>query len=92
MLIRSSARQSVLLTIISRIRKYSRIETAPNPVVAVDNNAMRVGLQEIVIKNDRPLGIIYFSMTVRHESTIGSLPTNVLVGEGLEGVWELSIK
>jgi hypothetical protein len=82
-------RWDILLAIISRICEYTRIETAPNPITAVNHNAMDIGLQEFVIENDCPLGVIQFSVTMRHEWTVWPLPTNALCRKGLEGVREL---
>jgi hypothetical protein len=50
---------------------------------------MNVGLQEFVVKNDRPLSVIEFSVTMGHVGVIQSLPSNPLCHKGLEGVWEL---
>jgi hypothetical protein len=60
-----------------------------NPITAVDHKTMGVSLHEFVVKDDRPLGVEDFSITVCHERVTGSFPTKVVRREGLEGVWQL---
>ena len=57
-----------------------RIETEPNPVTTVDHNTVTVNvrIQEFVIKDDRPLSMIEFSVTMRHECAVRPLPANAL--------------
>ena len=50
---------------------------------------MGVSLHELVVKDDRPLSVEDFSITVCHERGTGSFPTKVVGREGLEGVWQL---
>jgi len=61
------------------------IETVPTPITTINHNVMNVRLQEFVIKNDRPLSMIEFPVTMCHERIVRP-STNALCRKGLEGV------
>lgn len=61
----------VLLGIIGRISEYSGIKSTQNPITALDNDAMRVGLHKFVVEKYLPLGVKYLAAAVRHKGFTG---------------------
>ena len=78
--------------IICGIRKHTRIETPRDVVTALYNNSVAICIQEFIIKDYHPLGLVHFLMTVCHESTVGSLTTSVFHREGFEAIRELLLE
>lgn len=62
-------------------------EKAP-PIATVNHNTVNVCLQGFVIKNDRPLSMIEFSIATSYERAVSSwsLPANVVRRKGSGGV------
>ena len=78
--------------VICRIGKNTKIEASPDRVAAVDHNTVDIGMQEFIIEKDGPLSVEDFSMTMRHEGTVGTLSTKAISSKCIEGIWELSSK
>jgi hypothetical protein len=64
----------------------------PNAITAYNHDSMLIRFQEFIIKDDLPLSVIDFSMTMGHECSVWALSTQVLCGEGFKCIWELSFK
>jgi len=58
-------------------------------ITALDYNSMLVCFNEFVIKNDRPLGMVYFMVTMGNKGGIRPFAPNVFCRKGLEGIGEL---
>jgi hypothetical protein len=82
----------LLLLVVCRKGKYTRVETTPDGITALNCHSVLICFQELIIKDDRPLSVVDFLMAMGHKSAIGSFPANVLCCKGLEGVRELSLK
>jgi len=52
---------------------------------------MLVCFNEFVVKNDRPLGMIHFTVTMGNKGGIRPFAPNVFRHKGLEGIGELKI-
>jgi hypothetical protein len=68
------------------------VKTTPKAIAALDHNSVLVGFQKFIIKDDSPLSVIKFSMTMGHECTVWALPTKMLCGEGFKCIWKLSFE
>jgi len=88
----SSGKLALLLLIVCRICEYTRVKTPPNVVTALDSHSVLIRFQEFIVKNNRPLCMVDFSVAMRHECTVGPLAANLLCCESFEGIWELSFK
>ena len=64
----------------------------PNGITTLDHSSMLIGFQEFIIKDDRPLSVKYFPLTMGHEYGVWALSTQMLRGESLECIRELSFK
>ena len=64
----------------------------PNGITTLDDSSVLVCFQEFIIKNDRPLSVIDFLLTMGHEYRVWALSTKMLHGKGFECIWELSFK
>jgi hypothetical protein len=82
----------LLLLVVLRICKYMRVKATSNAIATHNNDSMLKSFQEFIIKDDLPLSIIDFSMTMGHECSVWALSTQVLSGEGFKCIWELSFK
>ena len=60
-----------------------------NAIATLNHNSMLICFQEFIIKNDCPLSMIEFSMTMGHEHVVWTLSTKMLCGEGFKCIWEL---
>jgi len=69
-----------------------RVKATPDAITALNHNSVLVCFKKFIIKDDRPLGVIDFSMTMGHENTVWALATKILCGEGFKCIWELSFK
>ena len=63
-----------------------------NVIATVYHNSMLVCFQEFIIKDDCPLSVIDFSMTMGHECAAWAFSTQVLRGECFKCIWKLSVK
>jgi hypothetical protein len=88
----SSGKLALLLLVVCRICEYTRVETPPNVVTAFNSYSMLIRFQEFIVKNNRPLCMVDFSVAMRHECTVRPLAANVLCCKSFEGIWELSFK
>ena len=64
----------------------------PNPIATVNHNSVLVCFQEFIIKDDCPLSMIDFLMTMGHEYAAWAFSTQILHGECFKCIWELSFK
>ena len=60
-------------------------------IAALDYNSMLVRFNEFIVKNDRPLGMVHFTVTMGHKGGIGPFAPNIFRCKGLEGIGELKI-
>lgn len=56
-----------LLRIVGRIRKHSWVNTTPNTICAVNNEAVLVRVHELIIKHEFPCVLEELASTVRKE-------------------------
>jgi hypothetical protein len=68
------------------------VKTTPKAIAALDHSSVFIGFQEFIIKDDSPLSVIDFSMTMGHECAVWALSTKMLCGEGFKCIWKLSFK
>jgi hypothetical protein len=69
-----------------------RVKTAPKAIAALDHNSVLVGFQKFIIKDDSPLSVINFSMTMGHECTVWALSTKMFCRESFKSIRKLSFK
>jgi hypothetical protein len=81
--------EDALLRIIRRIGEDTRVESSVAPVAARNHDAMFISLHELVIKEDFPLCMHEFPVTMCHECISGSFHAKVLGREVLECVRKL---
>ena len=86
---KASADLDLLLWVVSRIREYVRVEAMFDAIKAGNYNSMLVCFEELIIKDDSPLSVIYFSVAMCHECTVGSFPTNEFLGKRFECIGKL---
>ena len=60
-------------------------------IAALDYNSVLVRFNEFIVKNDRPLGMVHFMVTMGHKGGIGPFAPNIFRCKGLEGIRELKI-
>ena len=54
----------LLLGIVSRINKYSRIESSPNSIRAHDNYAVFISIDKVITEQDPPLSVEEFVFAI----------------------------
>ena len=79
----------LLFLVIHGIGKYMRVKTIPFVITDLNHHSMLICFQKFIIENNRPLGMVYFSMTMCHERIIGRL-ADILCCEVCKGIRELS--
>src|ERR1700679_2747998 len=85
-------RSDLLLLVVRGIRKYTRIKMTLNTVATFNHHSMFVRFQEFVVKDDCPLGMVDFSLTVGHEDIVWTLAANMFCGEGFKCIWKLLLR
>jgi len=60
-------------------------------ITALDYNSVLVHFNEFVVKNDCPLGMVHFTVTMGNKDGIRPFASNVFHRKGLEGIGELKI-
>jgi len=84
--------KDLLLHVVRRICEQTRVKPTPDVIVALNHHPMLVCFQEFIVKDDRPLSMIHFSLAMCHKCGARSFPANVLCCEGFEGIGELSFE
>jgi hypothetical protein len=56
--------RNLLFLVIRRVCEYTGVKTARDAIATFDYHSMLIRFQEFVVKNDRPLSMVHFSMTM----------------------------
>jgi len=80
----------LLLLVVCRICKYAGVKMTLNAITAPNHYSMLIYFQEFIIKDDFPLSVVDFSLTVGHEHAAWALSTKMLCHEGFKCIRELS--
>lgn len=78
-----------LFRIVSRVSENLRVKATLYSITTEYYNSMLAGLHKLIVKQNFPLCMIEFPMTVCHEVSTGSLTTEVFRGEIFETIWKL---
>ncbi len=79
----------LLLRVVCRIRKYTRVKTTMDAITALDYHAVLICCQKFIIKNDCPLSVEDFSLAMCHKGRADSFLAGILCRKGFEGIREL---
>jgi len=60
-------------------------------ITALDYDSVLVRFNEFIVKNDHPLGMVHFTVTMGNKGGIRPFAPNVFCCKGLEGIGELKI-
>ena len=60
-----------------------------NVVTTLDHNSVLICFQEFIIKDDGPLSVKDFPLTMGQECRVWALSTKMICGESLKCIWEL---
>jgi len=80
----------LLLLVVRRICKYVGVKTMLNAITAPNHHSMLMCFQEFIIKDDHPLSMVDFSLTVGHGCAAWALSTKMLHRKGFKCIRELS--
>src|SRR5882762_736254 len=69
--------------------EYAGVKTIPFVITKLNHHSMLISFQKFIVEDNRPLGMVYFSMTMCHKRIIGLL-ANILCCEVCKGIRKLS--
>jgi len=80
----------LLLLVVCRICEYTGVNPTPDPITGLNRHSVLVCCHKFIIKDDCPLSIVHFSVTMCHKGGIRALPANVICSKGFESIRKLS--
>src|SRR5882762_2295789 len=69
--------------------EYAGVKTIPFVITKLNHHSMLISFQKFIVEDNRPLSMVYFSMTMCHKRIIGRL-ANILCCEVCKGIRKLS--
>jgi hypothetical protein len=66
-----------------------RVKMTSNVITTLDHSSMLICFQDFIIKDDHPLSMKDFPLTMGHECRVWALSTKMIHGKSLECIWEL---
>ena len=79
----------LLFLVIRGMGEYARVKTIPIVITKLNHHSMPICFQKFIVKDNRPLSMVHFSMTMCHERIIGCL-ADILCCEVCKGIRKLS--
>jgi hypothetical protein len=79
----------LLFWIISRVSKDLRVKVTLYSIATEYHNSMLTGFYKLIVKQNFPLRMVEFPMSVHHKVSTGALTIKVPGSKVLETIWKL---